>query len=91
MATQPTTFNTTIDIEGFERNITATFWFNEVTMEIASFDKIELTDSGRDFSWLLSDEELQAHLAERIEHEAEEARKQAAYEVAQEDYMSDYL
>ena len=90
MATQPTTFDTTIDIEGFERNITATFWFNEVTMEINEFDKVVLTDTGCDLSFLLSDEELKEHLAERITHEAEEARKQAAYEVAQEDYMADY-
>ena len=91
MATQPTTFDTTIDIEGFERNITATFWFNEVTMEVYSFVKVVLTDTGRDFGWILGDADLVEHLAERIEHEAEEERKQAAYEVAQEDYMADYL
>jgi len=90
MATQPTTFNTIIDIEGFERNITATFWFNEVTMEVNEFDKIVLTDTDCDFGWILGDEELVEHLSERIEHEAEEERKQAAYEVAQEDYMADY-
>ena len=91
MATQPTTFDTTIDIEGFERNITAVFWFNEVTMEINDFVGILLTDADKEINFLLEDEELIKHLAERIAQEAEEERKQAAYEVAQEDYMADYL
>lgn len=90
MIKQPTTFDTTIEIEGFERNITATFWFNEITMEVSVLDKIVLTDTDQSLSFLLSDEEFVAHLAERIAQEAEEERKQAAYEADQEDYMEDY-
>ena len=78
MATQPTTFDTTIEIEGFERNITATFWYNQVTMEVNEFDKIVLTDTDQDLSFLLDDSDLLGVLAERIEQEGEEDRKQAA-------------
>ncbi len=77
MATEPTLFDTTLDIEGFERNITVTLWYNEVTMQVNSIERIVLTDTEQSLSFLLSDEELIAHLSERIAEEGEEARNEA--------------
>ena len=91
MATQPNTHQTTFEFEGFDRNITVTFWLNEITMEVNSLEKIVLTDTDQSLDFILGDEELIGHLSERIEKEGEELRKQAAYERANEDYMSDYI
>ena len=91
MATKPSTHHTTFEFEGFERNITVTFWMNEITMEVASLEKVVLTDTDQSLDFMLGDEELIEHLSERIEEEGEKLREQAAYERATEDYMSEYL
>lgn len=91
MATKPSTHHTTFDFDGFERNITVTFWLNEITMEVVSFDRVVLTDTDQSLDFILGDEELIEHLAERIEQEGKEIREQAEYERATEDYVSDYL
>ena len=91
MATKPSTHHTTFEFDGFERNITVTFWYNEITMEVNEIEKIVLTDTDQSLDFILSDEELTAHLSERIKEEGAELREQAAYERATEDYMSEYL
>ena len=90
MATEASTHNTTFDFDGFERNITVTFWYNQVTMEVNSIENISLTDTDEHLNFLLSDEELISHLSERITKEGEDARNESAYEAAQENYMSEY-
>jgi hypothetical protein len=80
MATEPALFDTTLDIEGFERNITVTLWYNEIDMSVAIVDKIVLTDTDQSLDFLLSDEELIEHLSERIAEEAEVARNEAELE-----------
>jgi hypothetical protein len=89
MATEPALFDTTLDIEGFERNITVTLWYNEIDMSVAIVDKIVLTDTDQSLDFLLSDEELIEHLSERIAEEAEEARNEAELERAL-SYMDEY-
>ena len=90
MVSGPSFHNTTIDIDGFERNITVALWFNEITMEVDEIDRIFLTDTDQDISFLLTDEEIIAHIFERVETESEENRRQDEFERAHSNYMDEY-